>query len=59
MFSFNGNKTITSGSGMVVTNSKYAVKRIKYLSTQAKNKKNNLFITKLVIITECLTFMQQ
>ncbi len=40
-FSFNGNKTITSGSGgMIVTNSKQIAKKVKYLSTQAKNKKN-------------------
>lgn len=37
-FSFNGNKTITSGSGgMVVTDSKSLAIRIKYLSTQAKD----------------------
>ncbi len=37
-FSFNGNKTITSGSGgMVVTDSKNLAMRIKYLSTQAKD----------------------
>ncbi|OUU29736.1 MAG: hypothetical protein CBB97_02080 [Candidatus Endolissoclinum sp. TMED37] len=37
-FSFNGNKTITSGSGgMVVTDSKSLALRIKYLSTQAKD----------------------
>ena len=37
-FSFNGNKTITSGSGgMVVTNSKKIADKLKFLSEQAKS----------------------
>jgi len=37
-FSFNGNKTITSGAGgMIVTNDPDIAKRAKYLSTQAKD----------------------
>lgn len=37
VYSFNGNKIITtSGGGMIVSNDEEAVKRMKYLSTQAK-----------------------
>jgi pyridoxal phosphate-dependent aminotransferase EpsN len=37
IFSFNGNKIITtSGGGMIVSNDKSALDRMKYLSTQAK-----------------------
>mgnify|MGYP001165100461 CR=1 FL=1 len=39
-FSFNGNKTITSGSGgMIATNSKSLAKKVRHLSTQAKTHK--------------------
>jgi perosamine synthetase len=37
-FSFNSNKILTAGAGgMVVTNSSHIAKKIRYLSTQAKN----------------------
>ncbi len=40
-FSFNGNKTITSGSGgMIATNSITLAKKIRHLSTQAKTSMN-------------------
>ena len=38
IYSFNGNKIITTGGGgMVVSNNEYLAKKIKYLSTQAKD----------------------
>lgn len=38
IYSFNGNKIITTGGGgMVVSNNEYLSKKIKYLSTQAKD----------------------
>ncbi|MGL4484449.1 MAG: LegC family aminotransferase, partial [Anaerovoracaceae bacterium] len=38
VYSFNGNKIITTGGGgMIVSNKKDIIKRIKYLSTQAKD----------------------
>ena len=41
ILSFNGNKTLTTGSGgSIITNNKKLFKKLKHLSTHAKLKKN-------------------